>query len=392
LASCRCAAIFDEVLASGQPRHDLPGLFQHRSGERVPVTLSVDPLPEGAVALVRAVAVERVRAGLADGELAGIVSRSPRVQRILDVLPTIADSRTTVLLLGESGTGKELFARALHVLSPRRERPFVAVNCGALPENLLESELFGYVRGAFTDARDDKPGRFARAEGGTLFLDEIGDMPPALQVKLLRVLQEQEYEPLGATAPRRADVRVVCATNRDLAAEVRDGRFRADLYYRINVVELRLPSLAERREDIPLLVQRFIETFNARNGRSLRGISQAALARLMTYPFPGNIRELENIVEHALLLCPHDEIQEGCLPTVVLDDPGLACAVGGPAAVAARSATATGGEDRRLLVETLRRFHGHRRRSAQALGIDPATLWRRMKRWGIDETTLRGGD
>ncbi len=208
------------------------------------------------------------------------------------------------MIEGASGTGKELFARAIHNLSPRRGKRFVAVNCGALPDTLLESELFGYKAGAFTDARQDKLGRFALADGGTLLLDEIGDVSPAMQVRLLRVLQERVYEPLGSVEPVKADVRLIAATNKDLGKLVRKGVFREDLYYRIHVIRLALPNLRDRREDIPLLVEHFIAKFNRLQGKDVVGVSDEVLARLMDHDYPGNVRELENIIEHAFVLCP----------------------------------------------------------------------------------------
>jgi transcriptional regulator with PAS, ATPase and Fis domain len=243
-----------------------------------------------------------------------IVGRSPALEKLFGILPQLSASEATALILGPSGTGKELFARAIHTLSPRRDGPFVAVNCGALPDALLESELFGYKAGAFTDARTDKPGRIALAEGGTVFLDEIGELPGNLQVKLLRFLQEKTYEPLGGTGSVRADVRVVAATNRDLRARVAEGLFRQDLYYRLNVVTLNLPPLAERREDIPLLIDHFVGEFNAVQGRQVRGVSEDALHVLMRHDYPGNIRELENILEYAFILCGAGFIQMEHLP------------------------------------------------------------------------------
>lgn len=243
-----------------------------------------------------------------------IVGRSPGLEKIFAILPRISDSQATTLLLGESGTGKELFARAIHNLSPRKDGPFVAVNCGALPDTLLESELFGYRKGAFTDARTDKPGRIELADGGTVFLDEIGDMPANLQVKLLRFLQDKTYEPLGGVEPIRADVRVVAATNRNLEQAVADGTFRQDLYYRLNVVTLNLPPLSARHEDLPLLIDHFLSEFNSIQGKSIEGVSEDALTVLMRHDFPGNVRELENILEYALILCPDGFIQVEHLP------------------------------------------------------------------------------
>lgn len=294
------------------------------------------------------------------------------------MLPDIARSSSTVLIEGPSGTGKELFARAIHSCSDRADGPYVAVNCGALPQTLLESELFGYCRGAFTDAKTDKPGRFARAAGGTLFLDEIGDLPLPLQVKLLRVLQEGEYEPLGSSKPQKSDARIIAATNRDLAALMAGGRFREDLYYRINVIKLTLPRLADRREDIPLLVDHFINHFNARTGKRIGGLSFEALRLLMQHDFPGNIRELENIIEHGFVLCRGRVITLEHLPR---DLQGVSPTAEAPV----KSGNASLKDAEAAVIRSLLAEHGgSRAKTARALGINPSTLWRKMKRLGIN--------
>jgi transcriptional regulator with PAS, ATPase and Fis domain len=308
---------------------DQPIFIVRADGERVPVSISAAPLaaadgtPLGGVETFRDLTeIHLLRKAMeASYTFEDIVGKSPALERLFAILPQVAASPSTVLLTGESGTGKELFARALHNLSPRKDGPFVAVNCGALPETLLESELFGYKAGAFTDARRDKPGRFAAADGGTLFLDEIGDIPPALQVKLLRVLQDGTYQPLGDTATRRADVRVVAATNQDLEGLVAAGRFRSDLYYRLDVARLRLPPLRERREDIPLLTAHFVRKFAALRGKAIQGVDRQALAVLLRHPFPGNVRELENVIEFAFILCPGGLIQPGHLPETLRPEP-----------------------------------------------------------------------
>ena len=236
------------------------------------------------------------------GEFMGIIGRSPAMRRLFSLLPKIARAESNVLITGESGTGKELVARAIHRLSPRKDKPFVVVNCAGIPATLLESELFGYKAGAFTGAKCDKPGLFARAHGGTIFLDEIGDLPPDLQVKLLRVVEYKTFTPLGSSQEVQVDVRIISATNRDLEEEVREGRFREDLYFRLNVLSVHLPPLRERREDIPLLVQHFLEKYSQKMGKSGLGISDYALRALMEYDFPGNVRELENIIERSVAL------------------------------------------------------------------------------------------
>jgi transcriptional regulator with PAS, ATPase and Fis domain len=276
------------------------------------------------------------------------------------------------LLEGASGTGKELFARAVHRLSGRSAKKFVALNCGALPDTLLESELFGYKAGAFTDARKDKPGRFALAEGGTILLDEIGDISPAMQTRLLRVLQERTYEPLGGVESLRADVRVVAATNKSLEALVQEGKFREDLFYRVNVVRIELPALRDRREDIPLLIDHLVNRFNRLKGRDIAGVSDSVLARLMDHDFPGNVRELENALEHAFALCRSGVIELNHLP------PRLR---GGESA--GKSSLPSGltlAEMEKLLIrDALRRNKGNRAAAARELGVDASTLFRKVK-------------
>jgi PAS domain S-box-containing protein len=315
--------------------------------------------------------------------LGDIIGRSRVMRDLYGMMPAVAASDSTVVIHGASGTGKELFARAIHELSPRQGKPFVAINCGALPDTLLESELFGHKAGAFTDAKSDKPGRFAVAEGGTVFLDEIGDISPAMQVRLLRVLQEKTYEPLGAVESEEADVRVVVATHRDLAQLVEDGTFRRDLFYRINVIRLELPSLRERREDIPLLVEHFIGRFNRLQGKDVIGVSDEVLAVLMKHDYPGNARELENIIEHAFVLCRGGVIENEHLP------PELGREIENrpprsPSGMTLRALETLHIED------ALRRNAGNRQAAAKELGIHPSTLFRKIKDLGI-ETPDRDG-
>ena len=305
-----------------------------------------------------------------------IISKNHRVQEIFNILPDLADSDSTVLIEGPSGSGKELFARAIHNLSGRRAGPLVVVNCGALPDSLLESELFGHRAGAFTDAKADKPGRIALAQGGTVFLDEVADMSPALQVRLLRVLQERTYEPLGATAPVQADVRVIAATNRGLGELVEEGTFRDDLFFRLNVLKIELPPLRERREDIPLLVGHFLERLSRTRGKPAPRVTDEVLALLMRYEFPGNVRELENIVEHAFVLCRGPALEVRSLPREFRQ----AVERAGPAAPSPGSVEEA---EIRLIREALARHDGHRAKTAAELGIDKSTLWRKMKRPNI---------
>ena len=320
--------------------------------------------------------VEELRAQLARRYTLGdMLSKNHEMQRLFDILPHVAESDSTVLIEGESGTGKEVLARAIHSLGSRQNKPLVTLSCGALPDTLLESELFGYKAGAFTDARKDKPGRFAMAEGGTIFLDEIGDVSPALQLRLLRVLEERTFEPLGATESVKADVRVVAATNRSLADLVKAGTFRQDLYYRINVVRLSLPPLRRRREDIPLLMEHFIARFSRLQDRDIAGVSPEVLQILMTHDYPGNVRELENIIEHAFVLCRGSFI----LPDHLPESLGR---TGGPESPS-RSRVLREMEGG-LLYETLRRNGWNRRVTAKELGIHKTTLWRKIKRFGLD--------
>ncbi|MFP7755083.1 sigma-54-dependent transcriptional regulator [Thermodesulfobacteriota bacterium B35] len=310
-----------------------------------------------------------------------IISRNGQIHRILRLLPSIARSESTVLIEGPSGSGKELFARAIHELSGRTGA-FVALNCAALPDTLLESELFGYRKGAFTGAVRDKEGRFALARSGTIFLDEIGDVSPALQLKLLRVLQEHEFEPLGGTSTVRADVRVIAATNRNLKEAMEKGTFRADLYFRLNVIHIGLPPLVRRREDIPLLIQHFLDRFNQLKKKQLSSVSPAVFDLLLRYDYPGNIRELENIMEHCFALCQGDIIDVDSLPDGLTGD---LPATGPPAGTAGSSATdPLADAEAATILAALQRFDGNRGKTAGHLGIDKTTLWRKMKKYHIE--------
>lgn len=365
-------------------------IIKRAGGESVPISISTAPLLDAEGNIVGGVEtfrdlreLDQLRRRLTGRYTLGdIISKSPQMQKIFDILPEIAMSDSNVLILGESGTGKELVARALHNFSKRKRGPFIAVNCGALPDTLLESELFGYKKGAFTDAKQDKEGRFAAAEGGTLFLDEIGDISPALQVKLLRVLQSKVYEPLGSNKPVKADVRIIAATNKDLKALVKEGKFREDLYYRLNVVSIVLPPLKDRIMDVPLLVEHFIHKFNIEKGKDVSGISDEALDLLMRYDFPGNIRELENIIEYAFILCHGGLImpehlpepfsskkQEDTIPDILpLDKPMSLKDV-----------------ERMAIVHSLRRNKGKRMACCRELGISKDTLRRKIAQYNIKE-------
>jgi two-component system response regulator HydG len=309
--------------------------------------------------------------------LPGIIARSPEMQRVLALVARVAPSDATVLIQGESGTGKELIAKAIHQASPRASHAFVAVNCAALPEPLLESEIFGHVKGAFTGAVAAKRGLLEEAQGGTFFLDEIGEMPPSLQVKLLRALQEREIRRVGATQPIVLDVRIVAATNRDLAQAIRDGRFREDLYYRLNVVPVALPPLRERREDIPVLAEHFLSRASERHGRALR-LAPAATARLLSYAWPGNVRELENAIERASILANGELVSPEDLPPHIASGVGL-----GPVPTLPAQQNLAEVEKAHIL-QTLERCGWNHSRAAEALGIGRTTLWRKLKEYGLE--------
>ncbi len=318
-----------------------------------------------------------------------VIGEDYRMQRVFDLLETAAESSATVLITGESGTGKSLVARAVHTQSPRREGPFVEVSCGALPDTLLESELFGHVKGAFTDATGDKTGKFAAADGGTIFLDEIATASPQLQVRLLRVLQEQVFEPVGSNESRQVDVRVILATNCDLAEEVKAGRFREDLYFRVNVVNVELPPLRERVADIPLLAEHFVDQYARENSKEIAGFSEEAIGLMRRYDWPGNVRELENCVQRAVVLCRQALIGPDDLPPAVLGGSKPSSRSEQKLTVAAAVQVGTTLEEameaseRSLIEITLDANRGRRQETAEQLGINRVTLYKKMKKYGM---------
>jgi DNA-binding NtrC family response regulator len=321
---------------------------------------------------------ENLRAQLRERyALSGLIAQSPAMHGVLELVERVAPTDATLLIQGESGTGKEVIAKAVHHASARAARPFVAVNCGAVPEPLLESELFGYMRGAFTGAAVNKLGLFEEADGGTLFLDEVAEMPAALQVKLLRALQSGEVRRLGATQASTIDVRVVSATNGDLAARISQGTFREDLFYRLNVIQIVLPPLRDRREDIPALAEHFLARSATKLGRGLR-LAPATLERLLRYPWPGNVRELENAIERATILARGDVVEPDDLPPHV--SAGLQL---GPSPALPSPMTLADAE-RVHILQTLERFGRNHSGAAEALGIGRTTLWRKLKEYGID--------
>jgi two-component system response regulator HydG len=305
-----------------------------------------------------------------------IIGKSARMRELFDMLATVAPTEATVLLLGESGTGKEIIANAIHQNSPRRERPYIKVNCAALPETLLESELFGHEKGAFTGAIEKKKGRFERADGGTIFLDEIGEMSLTTQTKILRVLQEREFEPVGGTKTIKVDVRIIAATNKNLEDEVKRGKFREDLYYRINVVPITIPPLRERAEDIPLLAAHFLRLYGEKNKRMLKGFADGVMDALMRYDWPGNVRELENIVERTVIMSRGDTITFADLPP----------AIAGAQRTAIQTSPAISLKDveRETIIKALQQTEGNRTKAAVLLGITRKTLQNKIKEYGID--------
>jgi len=311
-----------------------------------------------------------------------VVGHSPAMQEIFATIMRVAPTRATVLLAGESGVGKDLIARAIHFHSPRRDRPFVKINCTAIPENLMESELFGFEKGAFTGAVASKPGKFETADTGTAFLDEIGDVPGSIQVKLLRVLQEREFERLGSNKTRQIDVRILAATNRDLRAALEDGTFREDLYYRLNVVPLNIPPLRERKEDIPFLAEHFVRKLAVETGSTADSISESAIKRLLEYPWPGNVRELENVIERGLVLAAGKRLEAGDIRL--------------EANPRTRDSTANGflpngmtldEHEQAIIREALRRADGNKSQAARLLGVTRNALRYRLSQMGMEDKT-----
>ncbi len=380
---CEAGCILRRTVESGEPQVNQAVYAVRPDGVEVPISVSTAVVRDergviiGGAETFRDLTTEvKLRRALVErSKFSDIISRNHRMRELFDILPQIAESPSTVLVEGPSGSGKELFARAIHELSPRKDGPLVIVNCGALPDTLLESELFGYVAGAFTDARRDKPGRFTLARGGTIFLDEIGDVSPAMQVRLLRVLQDGIFEPLGSTRAVRTDARVLAATNRDMEQLVADGSFRDDLFYRLNVVRLKVPALADRREDIPLLVDHFLTRNRHRRGKEILDISHDALGLLMRHDFPGNVRELENAIEYAFIVCPSGTIEVEHLPAELRDRyPGAAPRPDGRSMAELEA---------QFLYDALARNAFNRAATARELGIHKTTLWRKMKKLGV---------
>ena len=307
-----------------------------------------------------------------------MIGKSPRMQHLFDMVPVVSTSDATVLIEGATGTGKDLLAKIIHSTSKRREKPWVKINCAAVPENLLESEFFGYAKGAFTGADHDKPGLFKEADGGTIFLDEIGDLPLSLQAKLLRVLEDKEFYPLGSRKTQKVDVRIISATNRNLEKLVRKRHFREDLFYRLNVVRMELPPLIQRREDVPLLIRSVLRKLSAVRAMTPPAVSQTAMQILLNYTYPGNVREMENIIEHAMILCRQEAIEERHLPDYIRTVRDATPSESGLDSDPIHSVS-----EKNRISAILNKYQGHRGKAARELGIDRTTLWRKMKRIGL---------
>jgi PAS domain S-box-containing protein len=377
---CHKQCALKDTLKNHDPVENARVTIITREGCELPISVSTTLLKDlhgnnvGAVEFFRDLSeIEDLQKRLdARKALNEIVSVNRQMQQLIQLLPDVAESECNVLIEGPSGCGKELIAQVIHNLSPRQYGPYIRINCGALPATLLESELFGYEKGAFTDAKRDKPGQFCLAKGGTLLLDEISEMDVALQVKLLRVLNNGEYQPLGSTKTMQTDARIIAATNADLDSCIARGSFREDLYFRINVVTLHIPPLRERPEDIPLLADHFLKVFRRKTHRSIDRISPAAIAALRRYTFPGNVRELENAIEHAFVMCHDREIQEMHLPMSITR-----------ASSPVNGVTPQKINEKEVIAEALRRNHGNRARTADELGVHRSTLWRKMQMYRI---------
>ena len=380
---CKTDCILRQALNDNRPVVNMPVYIIRSDAERIPICVNATVLRDHQGLRIGGAETFRDLSGLSQLRKSfhkhycfeTIVSKNQKMHELFSTLLPIAESDCTVLIEGATGTGKELLARALHNNSSQKNGPFIPVNCGALPDTLIESELFGYKAGAFTDAKTDKPGRFELAQNGTIFLDEIGDIPRALQNRLLRVLEENVYEPLGSIRPSKTNARIVAATHRELDKLVEQNKFREDLYFRINVMKLTLPVLAQRKEDIPLLVDHFIKRFNREKKKKIIGLSQETMAALMLYDWPGNIRELENAIEHAFILCKEELICLPHLPDKILSQINATFAAAG---------TTLKEIEKNAILQALQRNNWKRAVTANELGINKNTLRRKIKRYCIE--------
>ncbi len=381
-------SLLGKSIEDEKPRSNRKGVLTTRDGHTIPIRANYMALRNeqgrvvGGLATIQDLSLlyQLNRAITNRYTFADMIGKSPSIQKIFEILPVVSDSEATVLIEGTTGTGKDLLAKVIHNASKRAKKPMVKVNCAALPDNLLESEMFGYVKGAFTGADRDKPGRFQEADKGTIFLDEIGDLPLSLQAKLLRVLEDREFYPLGSRKTTRVDVRIIAATNQDLEKLVEEKRFREDLFYRLNVIRLELPPLKERKGDIPLLIDHILKRLSAVKETRVNKISEDAMEPLLNYDYPGNIRELENVLEHALTICQEKIIERRHLPISL--QKGISTRGPSEEPVEDLEAFSQYSEKYRI-VEMLKRHNWHRGKTAQELNMDRTTLWRKMKKYDL---------
>ncbi len=394
-----CSAIFGgeaahdlcllkESIADGSARSSRPGKMLTREGETIPVRANYLALKNEKGSVVGGLAtfhdltlVRQLTRAMRDRyTFHDMIGKSPEMQKIFEMVTVVARTDATVLIEGATGTGKDLLAKVLHSSSSRANHPFVKVNCAAIPDNLLESEMFGYIKGAFSGADRDKPGRFNEADTGTIFLDEIGDLPISLQAKLLRVLEDKEFYPLGSRHTRKVNVRIISATNRGLGQLVAKRQFREDLFYRLNVFRIELPKIKDRREDLPLLISHILRRLSTTHDNRRVGLSEETLEILLNYDYPGNVRELENVLEHALIVCTDNVIQRTHLPDYIHNRLASFPTCRMPDAAYSPDA---GNDDRQQIIQCLQQHQGNRNKTARTLGINRTTLWRKMKRYGI---------